>query len=215
MQLPIDVKAVLDEATNIDEAARTPVSVSLYVDGTCPSDALRAVQGAFEAQAPHARVAYCMLDDALSVPFPGDDAAVIVAGLDERVGEAAASLRAVGVPTMVVTTLPSLGDEIAKTAGHPIPQGDVIAPGGAPVPARKRLLDGLRGKLIAGDVTFTGEGEPGALDDAARDQLRERMGACRNAYAHALCHAHICGAGRSRAIVDGLHLQGRREQGIR
>ena len=49
MQLPIDVKAVLDEATNIDEAARTPVSVSLYVDGTCPSDALRAVQNAFEA----------------------------------------------------------------------------------------------------------------------------------------------------------------------
>ena len=177
MQLPIDVKAVLDEATNIDEAARTPVSVSLYVDGTCPSDALRAVQDAFEAQAPHARVAYCILDDALSVPFPGDDAAVIVAGLDERVGEAAASLRAVGVPTMVVTTLPSLVDEIAKTAGHPIPQGDVIAPGGAPVPARKRLLDGLRGKLIAGDVTFTGEGEPVALDDAARDQLRERMGA--------------------------------------
>lgn len=177
MQLPIDVKAVLDEATNIDEAARTPVSVSLYVDGTCPSDALRTVQNAFEAQAPHARVAYCMLDDALSVPFPGDDAAVIVAGLDERVGEAAASLRAVGVPTMVVTTLPSLVDEIAKTAGHPIPQGDVIAPGGAPVPARKRLLDGLRGKLIAGGVTFTGEGEPFALDDAARDQLRERMGA--------------------------------------
>ena len=138
---------------------------------------MRAVQNAFEAQAPHARVAYCMLDDALSVPFPGDDAAVIVAGLDERVGEAAASLRAVGVPTMVVTTLPSLVDEIAKTAGHPIPQGDVIAPGGAPVPARKRLLDGLRGKLIASGVTFTGEGEPVVLDDAARDQLRERMGA--------------------------------------
>lgn len=32
---------------------------------------------------------------------------------------------------------------------------------------------------------------------------------------HALRHAHVCCAGRSRAIVDGLHLQGRCEQGIR
>ena len=108
MQLPIDVKAVLDEATNIDEASRTPVSVSLYVDESCPTDLLTLVQGAFEAQAPHARVAYCLLEDALRVPFPGDDAAVVVAGLDERVGEAAASLRAVGVPAMVVTTLESM-----------------------------------------------------------------------------------------------------------
>ena len=44
---------------------------------------------------------------------------------------------------------------------------------------------------------------------------RERVGARRNAYAHALRHAHVCCAGRSRAIVDGLHLQGRCEQGIR
>ena len=177
MQLPIDVKAVLDEATDIDEAARTPVSVSLYVDDTCPVDALALVRAAFEAQAPHARVAHCLIDAALRSPFPGDDAAVIVAGLDGRVGEAAASLRAVGVPTMVVTTLPALVDEIAKEAGHPIPSGDVIAPGGEPIPTRKRLLDGLRGKLIAGGVTHSGGDEPIALDAESSDELRERMGA--------------------------------------
>lgn len=177
MQLPIDVKAVLDEATNIDEASRTPVSVSLYVDESCPTDLLTLVQGAFEAQAPHARVAYCLLEDALRVPFPGDDAAVVVAGLDERVGEAAASLRAVGVPAMVVTTLPSLVNQIATAAGHPVPQGDVIAPGGDRIPARKRLVDGLRGKLIAGNVTYSGGDEPIVLDGESADQLRERMGA--------------------------------------
>lgn len=184
MQLPIDVKAVLDEATNIDEAARTPVSVSLYVDATCPSDALSLVRKAFEVQAPHARVAHCPLDDALRAPYPGDDAAVVVAGLDERIGEAAVRLRGVGVPTMIVTTLPSLVIEIAEAAGHPIPQGDVIAPGGNPIPARKRLLDGLRGKLIAGDVTYSGEGEPMVLDEEAGVQLRDRMGS----WIVAACH---------------------------
>lgn len=177
MQLPIDVKAVLDEATNIDEAARTPVSVTVYVDGTCPEDAQGLVREAFEAQAPHARVSFRGIDAALAAPFPGDDAAVVAAGLDERVGAAAASLRAAGVPAMVVTTLPSLVGEIAQAAGHPIPQGDVVAPGGEPVPVRKRLIDGLRGRRQAAGAAYSGEGEPIPLDQEAAEQLRERMGA--------------------------------------
>ena len=177
MQLPIDVKAVLDEATNIDEAARTPVSVSVYVDDSCTGDVLMLVQRAFETQAAHARVVQAPLDDALRIPYGGDDAAVIVAGFDERVGEAAASLRSVGVPTMVATTLPSLVTDIAKAQGHPIPTGDVISAGGKPVPVTKRLAAGLRGKLIAGDVSFDASDEPIALADEAADQMRERMGA--------------------------------------
>lgn len=54
--------------------------------------------------------------------------AAIVAGLDERVGACAAACRAVGVPTMVATTLPQLVAAIAKAAGNAIPEADIVAP---------------------------------------------------------------------------------------
>ena len=38
MQIPVDVKAVIDEATNIDEARQTPLSVSVYIDESAPGD---------------------------------------------------------------------------------------------------------------------------------------------------------------------------------
>ena len=40
MQLPIDVKALIDEATNIDEARNTPLSVSVYIDEGRPPTSL-------------------------------------------------------------------------------------------------------------------------------------------------------------------------------
>ncbi|MEE0844731.1 MAG: hypothetical protein U0L71_00860 [Eggerthellaceae bacterium] len=177
MKLPIDVKAVIDEATNIDEAAKTPVSVTVYYDGTCSSDLAEHLARAYEAAAPHARVSFATLDDALACPFPGDDIAVIAAGFDERVGVAAASLRAVGVPAMVATTLPSLVGQIAQAAGCPIPEGDIVAAGGATVSAVKRLADGLRGKTPASGFAFDESEEPLPLDDERLGQLDERMGA--------------------------------------
>lgn len=177
MKLPIDVKALMDEATNIDEAAKTPVSVTLYVDDTCTQDLLALVRRSFTPTAPHARVAFSSLDDAIAAPYPGDDAAVVVAGFDERVGLAAASLRAVGVPAMVATTLPSIVSDIAAASGCPIPQGDIVSAGGVPVPAYRRLADGLRGKTAATGFTFAASDEPVVLDDEMSDQLDERMGA--------------------------------------
>lgn len=41
MQLPVDIKAVIDEATNIDEARRTTLSVSVYLDDSAPGDAVQ------------------------------------------------------------------------------------------------------------------------------------------------------------------------------
>lgn len=177
MKLPIDVKAVMDEATNIDKAAKTPVSVTVYLDGSCSPDLATHMAVAFVPAAPHARVSYATLNDALVCPFPGDDAAVVAAGLDERVGAAAAALRAVGVPTMVVTTLPVLVAEIAQESGRPIPEGDVVAAGGQPVSVARRLVDGLRGKTAASGFSFGEQEEPLPLDTERSSQLDERMGA--------------------------------------
>lgn len=176
MQLPIDVKALLDEATNIDEAARTPLSLTLYVDGTCPADLLNAAYGMFCSAVPHARVLRDTLEHALFAPYPGDDAAVILAGVGEQVGAAAAALRASGVPAMVMTTLPNLVGEIASAAGHPIPEGDVVAPGGVAAPLRERLLAGVSGKG-APARTFAAADEPLALDADRAAELEQRAGA--------------------------------------
>ena len=155
MQLPVDIKAVIDEATNIDEARRTTLSVSVYLDDSAPGDVQAHVRQAFASASPHARVSLMYLDGRPFTPFSGDDMAVIVAGLNEQVGEYAAQVRAAGVPVMVVTTLPALVADIAKAQGAPIPQGGAEA-----VQA-----------LGAGSPN-----EPYALDGAAVGSLSERMG---------------------------------------
>ena len=108
MQIPVDVKAVIDEATNIDEARQTPLSVSVYIDESAPGDVVARVRGAFASASPHARVSLMYLDGRPFAPYAGDDMAVIVAGLSDQVGAYADELRAAGVPVMVATTMPSL-----------------------------------------------------------------------------------------------------------
>ncbi|RDB70811.1 hypothetical protein C1876_03630 [Eggerthella sinensis] len=178
MQLPVDIKAVIDEATNIDEARRTSLSVSVYLDDSAPGDVQAHVRQAFASASPHARVSLMYLDGRPFVPFSGDDMAVIVAGLNEQVGEYAAQVRAVGVPVMVVTTLPSLVADMAKAAGNPIPHGDLIAPKEpkaqpAPLPAPDAVTNGAEAvQAIGADFP----NEPYALDRDAVSSLNERMG---------------------------------------
>lgn len=128
MQLPVDVKAVIDEALDIDEARHTALSVSVYLDDSAPNDLQAHVRQAFASASPHARVSLTYLDGRPFSAYPGDDMACIVAGLNDHVGVYADDLRRAGVPVMVVTTLPSLVADIAREAGHPIPQGDLLSP---------------------------------------------------------------------------------------
>ena len=72
MQLPIDIKAVIDEATNIDEARRTTLSVSVYLDDSAPGDVQAHVRQAFASASPHARVSLMYLDGRPFAPFSGD-----------------------------------------------------------------------------------------------------------------------------------------------
>lgn len=156
MQLPIDVKAVLDEALDIDEARNTPVSVGVYLDGSAPADLTAHVRSSFASAAAHARITISYLDSGRVTPGEGDDMAVVVAGLSEHAGPVATQLRAAGSPVMVVTTLPQLACALAQEAGSPFPEGDVVFPDGA---------DGVGP-----------EAEPVALDEQAAQKLDTRMG---------------------------------------
>ena len=152
MQLPIDFKALIDEATDIKAARSTEVSVSIYIDNAAPGDLVAFVRSAFTSESPMVRLTVSYLDDSF-IPHPIDDFAIIAAGDSAVVGPAATAVRAVGVPVMVVTTMPQLVEVQARTFGHAIPEGDIIAPD------------------AAADCP-----EPYELDDEMRAQLCERMG---------------------------------------
>ena len=204
MQLPLDVKAVLDAALGIDEDACEPVSVGIIIDDTAPADLAAHVRTVFASAAPYVRVTIGYLESGAFFAS-SDDVAVIVGGLDERIGQKAAQARALGVPTMVVTTLPSLVDAIAREGGAPIPAGDIVAPAvaveGSSVAERARASEASRGvgalaQRIAGAAagreagSFAGamaaamagidpiafDAEPFALDESAARSLDERMG---------------------------------------
>ena len=157
MQLPVDVKALVDEATDIEEALKTPISLSVYIDEDAPADLVAHVRGAFASTAPTVRMSltYCNGSDSGFLPTPTDDIAVLVAGVSSQVGAWAAKIRAVGVPVMVVTTMPQIVEGLAREEGHAIPDGDLAYPA-------------VNGASI--------EQEPYALDDELTAALDERMG---------------------------------------
>lgn len=157
MKLPVDVKAVIDAATDIEGARNTPVSVSVIIDDTAPGDVTAFVRSTFASAGAHARVTIGYFGGAVFEPYAGDDMAVIVAGVAEDVGRRAAEIRGVGVPVMVVTTMPDLVSDMASAFGHPIPEGDLLAPA-------------AQGEAGAASV------EPIELDDERAEGLSLRMG---------------------------------------
>ncbi len=181
-KIPIDVSAVMREATDIDGALQTPVSVSVLIDPDAPAELAALVRSAFASASAQARVSIAYAGGELAVD-PSDDMAVIVAATGSWVGAHAARVRAAGVPAMVVTTLPHLVREAAVAFGAPIPEGDVLSPeGGREIGLGRAVLESV--------LEVTGVKEPSApvapapkmpeepllLDEAARELLLERMG---------------------------------------
>ena len=153
MQLPVDIKALFEEVTNIKSAKDTKLSVGIYVDNSAPDDLVAHVRSRFASTLPTVRLTLSYLDSSFS-PYPDDDVAIVVAGNSRVVGPAAAALRASGVPTMVATTLPATVGRIAAEGAHAIPDGDIVAP-------------------CAGDESA----EPFALDEELSAAFDERIGA--------------------------------------
>ncbi len=128
MQIPIDVAAVFQEATNVEAARSVPLSVSVMLDETAPADLTAFVRSSFASASAQARVSINYFSDAHAMFDSRSDMAVIAGGLTVEVGQVAENIRAAGIPVMVVTSLPSLVEEIARTSGFPIPEADLIAP---------------------------------------------------------------------------------------
>lgn len=196
MKLPIDLKAVIEAATDIESARSTPVSVSVLIDDSAPGDVAAHVRSAFVGAGAHARVTVGYFAGRAFSPYEGDDMAVIVAGFSEEVGRRAAEIRAAGVPVMVVTSMPSLVADMASAYGNPIPEGDLVAPEGVEgcetdgdaacasgevEGAHVSVFAGIRAKGSAGSAAGSAgsSDDPDApipIDDAAAAALDRRMG---------------------------------------
>lgn len=189
MKLPIDLKAVIEAATDIESARSTPVSVSVLIDDSAPGDVAAHVRSVFVGAGAHARVTVGYFAGPAFSPYEGDDMAVIVAGFSEEVGRRAAEIRAAGVPVMVVTSMPSLVADMANAYGNPIPEGDLVAPEGVEgceadgdAACASGEIEGTRVSVFAGIRAkgFAGSSDdpdaPIPIDDAAAAALDRRMG---------------------------------------
>ena len=189
MKLPIDLKAVIEAATDIESARSTPVSVSVLIDDSAPGDVAAHVRSAFVGAGAHARVTVGYFAGPAFSPYGGDDMAVIVAGFSEEVGRRAAEIRAAGVPVMVVTSMPRLVADMASAYGNPIPEGDLVAPEGVEAcetdgdaACASGEIEGTRVSVFAGIRAkgFAGSSDdpdaPIPIDDAAAAALDRRMG---------------------------------------
>ena len=128
MKSPLDIKAVIQEALNIEEAQQTPVFATIFIDETSPLELQAAVRAAFTSDAPNARVSISYFPSMPITPFPGADLAVIVAGSNTAIGKIAFDIRAEGVPVMVVGMDSAALREQANAHGDVLYEEDIVAP---------------------------------------------------------------------------------------
>ncbi|MBR3258183.1 MAG: hypothetical protein IKF96_04255 [Eggerthellaceae bacterium] len=126
MDMPVDIKKVLEVAKSVDEARNVPVGVCVLLDDTAPEDLLARVRCIFEPQSPGANVDVYWLTESGRTFDDTTDFVVVVAGGDKRVGAAAHEARMAGIPAMVVAVSPDYVESIAKASGYAIPDGDLL-----------------------------------------------------------------------------------------
>ncbi|MDO4501655.1 MAG: hypothetical protein Q4D06_00580 [Coriobacteriia bacterium] len=180
-RIPLDVKALIEEALHVSAAANEPVSVSVYLDETAPQDVVAHVRNVFASAAVHVRVTLSYLGPSQAPIGASDDLAVIAAGQGTGVGAFAQQTREQGVPAMVVTTQPSLVARIAEQSGFPIPEGDVISPipaTAASAPLVQAVNERMGGEGAAAPAASAEPvAEPIALTEPNARVLNQRMGA--------------------------------------
>ena len=194
MQIPVDVKAVFDEATNVENARNIPITVSVLLDDSAPADLIAFVRSSFASASPQARVSINYFCDETAAFDPSSDMAVIAAGVTPEVGVIVNRLHQAMIPCMVVTTLPEIVSKTAEACSAPIPEGDLIAPVikdgdvilfDEPIHiSSEEPFDQAHNISQAINLADPLALEPYALTDLFAQQLRDRMGAWVTAIFH-------------------------------
>ncbi len=180
-KMPIDVMAVLQEATDVEAARSVPLCVSVLLDETAPADLTAFVRANFASASPQARISVNYFCDASAAFDVRSDMAVIAAGFTPEVGRIAARLRDEGIATMVVTTLPETVRGMASECGCPIPEGDLLCPNpeiDGVVTLHDPLVVASDGEVCGHEVDPENPAsmEPLPMCAAYDEQLRTKMG---------------------------------------
>lgn len=128
MNIPIDIKTLLAEVTDVEAARTVPLSVSVLIDDSAPADLAAFVRSSFASASPQARVSLNYFHDGRALFDPESDMVVIAAGTTPEVGQVAEDIRRARIPVMVVTASPAAVRSAAEAAGVPIAPADLIAP---------------------------------------------------------------------------------------
>ncbi|MCD8316167.1 MAG: hypothetical protein LUB61_02005, partial [Eggerthellaceae bacterium] len=128
MQLPLDIPALLQSVTHLNEATETPISISMYIDETASGELVGCVRGDFTSSSPTTRLTINYINDHPLPVTECDDMAVIIAAYGPDVGAQAELLRKSGTPVMIATNIPAVVNAYARIMNHPIPVGDIVAP---------------------------------------------------------------------------------------
>ena len=128
MQLPVNIKDFLKAFDSVKKAQEEPISVSVYLDDTASAELVAHVRSVFASASAHARITLSYLEFAHHAIEQHDDMVVLVAGENDGIGAAAATLREAGIAVMVVTDDGEAVAARAAAAGAPIPESDLIFP---------------------------------------------------------------------------------------
>lgn len=163
MQMPLDIKEVLQAAADTDAARNMPISISVFLDPQSSRELQDCVIRSFTTKAPAALVAVSDYPDGMFALNGRDDLAVLVAGTGEETGKLADTIRKNGVPVMVVTVMPETIKALAQESGYPLLEEDVISP-----------LPAVDGGSLPSDHELNCEPYPLTIDRVSN--LSNRMG---------------------------------------
>ena len=128
MKSPVDVKAVMDAVSDTEQARSKRIRVHLYIDPTAPDDLVNMTVAAYKTSADNAAVLVEGYPTDGRMPDALADMAVIVAGASEDTGMLAADLRSLNTPSLVVTSLTSTVQYLAKESKYPLISEDIVSP---------------------------------------------------------------------------------------
>ena len=127
-RVPFNLKTFLTEASHLQEAQKTPLVATLYIDETAPQDLQALVRLAFTSDAPNARVSISYFPTLPTQVFPGADLAIVVAGKSVEFAGLLRDIQEAKLPCMIVSCTPDEVKALAQMAELSILEDDLISP---------------------------------------------------------------------------------------
>lgn len=128
MNIPVDITALISAALDIEQARKTPVSVSVLIDETASPEFQVFVRSGFNSESVNSRVTVSYFPTQTPDDSLVSDVVVIAAGLSSEVGAIAAKYRAQEIPVLVVAESGATVVQQASVQGFSIPNEDVVSP---------------------------------------------------------------------------------------